>query len=104
MATINVCQKSICMYQDYGNKGFIFTIKWSGTDYATQKINIFLTSAVANGRPLPLWNVSLGSDEVLMSYYLFIFSSHQHVQYMTSQILLILIDFLSTFWSEITLL
>ena len=28
-----------------------------------------------------------------MSYCLFIFSSHQHVQLMTSQILLILIDF-----------
>ena len=37
------------------------------------------------------------SDEVLMSYYLFIFSSHQHVQYMTSQNLLILIDFDSFF-------
>ena len=37
--------------------------------------------------------VSLGSDEVLMSYYLFISSSHQHVQFMTSQILLISIDF-----------
>ena len=28
-----------------------------------------------------------------MSYYLFIFSSHQHVQHKTSQILLIFIDF-----------
>ena len=34
-----------------------------------------------------------GFDEVLMSYYLFIFSFHQHVQHMTSQISLILIDF-----------
>ena len=32
-----------------------------------------------------------------MSYYLFIFSSHQHAQYMTSQNLLILIDFDSFF-------
>ena len=39
-----------------------------------------------------------------MSYYLFIFSSHQHVQHMTSQILLILIDFFGHFLSEITLL
>ena len=37
------------------------------------------------------------SDELLMNYYLFIFSSHQHVQHMTSQILLILIDFDSFF-------
>ena len=33
-----------------------------------------------------------------MSFYLFIFLSHQHVQHMTSQILLILIDFDSFFW------
>ena len=32
-----------------------------------------------------------------MSYYLFIFSSHQHVKHMTSQILLTLIDFLAIF-------
>ena len=71
-------------------------LKRFGTKHAAQKIN-FLTSAVANGRlPLP-WKVSLGSDEVLMSYYLFIFSSHKHVQHMASQILLILIDFDSFF-------
>ena len=64
-------------------KGLYLQLKRSGTEY----------TAVANGRPLPLWKVSLGSDEVLISYYLFIFLSRQHVQYMTSQILLILIDF-----------
>ena len=72
-------------------KGLCLQLKRSGTKYAAQKIN-FLTSAVANGRSLPLWKVSLGFEQVLMSYYLFIFSSHQHVQHMTSQILLILID------------
>ena len=77
-------------------KNLCLQLKRSGTEYAAQKIN-FLTSAVANGRPLPLWNLSRGSDEVLMSYYLFTFSSHQHVQHMTSQILLILIDFDSFF-------
>ena len=77
-------------------KGLCLQLKRSGTEYAAQKIN-FLISAVANGRPLPLWKVSLGSDEVLMCYYLFIFSSHQYVQHMTSQILLILIDFDSFF-------
>ena len=73
-------------------KGLCLQLKRSGTKYATQKIN-FLTSAVVNGRPLPPFKVSFGSDEELTSYYLFIFSSHQHVQHMTSQILLILIDF-----------
>ena len=73
-------------------KGLCLQLKRSGTKYAAQKIN-FLRSAVGNGRPLPLWKVSLGSDEVLMSYYLFIFSSHQHVQHMTSHTLSILIDF-----------
>ena len=69
-------------------KGLCLQLKRSGTKYAAQKIT-FLTSAVANDRPLSLLKVSLGSDEVLMSYYLFIFSSHQHVQDMKSQILLI---------------
>ena len=73
-------------------KGLCLQLKRSGTEQTAQKIN-FLTSAVANGHPLPLRRVSLCSDEVLMSYYLLIFSSHQHVQYMTSQNLLILIDF-----------
>ena len=78
-------------------KDLCLQLKRSGTEYAAQKIK-FLTSAVADGeRPLHLWKVSLGSDEVLMSYYLFISSSHQHVQHMTSQILLILIDFDSFF-------
>ena len=34
-------------------KGLCLQLKRSGTKYAAQKIN-FLTSAVANGRPLPL--------------------------------------------------
>ena len=72
--------------------GLCLQLKRSGTKYAAQKIN-FLASAVANDRSLPLWKVSLGSDQVLMSYYLFICSSHQHVQDMTSQSLLIVIDF-----------
>ena len=77
-------------------KGLCLQLKRSGTEYAAQKIN-FLTSTVENDRPLPPWKVSLGSNELLMSYYLLIFSSHQHVQHMTSQILLILIDFDSFF-------
>ena len=47
-------------------EGLCLQLKRSGTKYAAQKIN-FLTSVVANGRPFPLWKVSLGSDEVLMS-------------------------------------
>ena len=77
-------------------KGLCLQLKRSGTKYAAKKIN-FWASAVANDCSLPLWKVSLGSDQVLMSYYLFIFSSHQHFQHMTSQILLILIDFDSFF-------
>ena len=61
-------------------KGLCLQLKRSGTEYAAQKIN-FLTSAVANGGSVPLWKVSLGSNEVLMSYYLFIFSSHHYVQH-----------------------
>ena len=81
-----------------GIKSLCLQLKRSGTEYAAQKIN-FLILAVANGCTLLLWKVSLGSDKVLKSYYLFIFSSHQHVQHMASQILLILIDFDSLFQS-----
>ena len=77
-------------------KGLCLQLMRSVTKYAAQKINV-LASAVANGRSLHLWKVSLGSDQVLMSYYLYIFSSHQHIQHMTSQTLLILIDFDSFF-------
>ena len=98
MAMTSVCQKSICIHQKCRNKGFMFTIRaiW---DRVSSPENQFsnVTSAVANGSPLSLRKVSLGSDEVLMSYYLFIFSSYQHVKYMTSQNLLILIDFDSFF-------
>ena len=73
-------------------KGLCLPLKRPGTEFAAQKINI-LTSTVANGRLLPPWKVSFGSDKLLMSNYLFIFSSHQHAQHMTSQILLILTDF-----------
>ena len=48
MFTINEVWDQICR-----SKGFVFTIMRSGTKYAVQKIN-FLTSAAANGRPLPL--------------------------------------------------
>ena len=96
MAMTSVCQKAICIHQDCRNKGFMFIIKdvW---DQVSSLENQFLTSAVENGCLLPLRKVSLGSDEALMSYYLFIFSFHQHVQYMTSQNLLIFIDFDSFF-------
>ena len=56
-------------------KGFMFTIKGLGLSKQPRK-SIFLTSAVANGRTLPLRKVSLGSDEVLMSYYLFVAMNH----------------------------
>ena len=69
-------------------KALWLQLKMSGTEYAAQKIN-FVTSTVSNGRPLPLRKVSLGSDKFLMSYYLLSFSSDEHVQHMTSQILLI---------------
>ena len=88
----NACQKSIAFPRTVEIKVLYLQLKMSGTEYAAQKTN-FLTSPVANGHPLPLRKASFRSDELLMSYYLFIFSSHQHVQHMTSQILLILIDF-----------
>ena len=44
----------------------------SGTESEAQKIK-FLTSTVANGRPVDLCKLSFGSDKFLISYYLFIF-------------------------------
>ena len=74
MAMTSVCQKSICICQDCRNKEFMFTVKevW---DRVCSPENQFLKLAVANGRTLLLRKDSLGSDEVLKSYYLFIFSS-----------------------------
>ena len=55
-------------------------------------------SAVAKGRPLHLSKkFHLVSDKLLMNYNLFIILSHQHVQHMTSKILLMLIDWDSFF-------
>ena len=85
-------------------KGFCLQLKRSGTKYAAQKINIFNINSCEWPSTSSLWKVSPGSDKFLISYYLFIFSSHQHVQYITSQILLILIAVLPTFWSWTTLL
>ena len=53
-------------------KSLCLQLKRSGTEYAAQKIN-FLILAVANGRTFLLWKASLGSDEVLKSYYLLFF-------------------------------
>ena len=44
--------------------------------------------------------ILMSIDKLFSMYFL----SYQHVQHMTSQILLILIDFLAILWSEITLL
>ena len=83
-------------------KGLCLQLKRSGTEYAAQKIN-FLISAVTNGRPLALWKISLGSEEVLMCYYLFIFSfpnmssTWRHTFYW---FWLISTVFSGTFWSE----
>ena len=94
----SVCQNRLAFARTVEIKSLCLQLKRFGTEHAAQKIN-FLTPTVANGRPLPLRKVSLGYDELLMSYYLFIFSSRQHVQHMMSQILLILIDYDSFFWA-----
>ena len=52
MAMTNVCQKSIFILQDCRNKAVFLQFKRSGTECAVQNVN-FLTSPVANGRPLP---------------------------------------------------
>ena len=98
MAMTSVCQKSICIHQDCRNKEFMFTVKevW---DRVCSRENQFFNIGSCEWPYTSSLKVSLGSDEVLKSYYLFIFSSHQHVQHMTSQILLILIDFDSLFRS-----
>ena len=93
MAITNVGQKSICLYHNCRNKELMFAIKevWDGVSSPeNQFFNISRPSTSS-------LKVSLSSDEVLMSYYLFMFSPYQHVQYMASQNLLILIDFDSFF-------
>ena len=63
-----------------------------GTKCVTLTTKCFVL-AVAQDHILSVWRVLVDSDELLMGYYLFIFSSHQHVWHMMSQISLILIDF-----------
>ena len=92
MAMTIVCQKWICIYQDCRNKGFMFTVKevW---DQVCSPENQFFNISSCKWPSTSSLKSSLGSDDLFMSYYQFIFSFHQHVQHMTSQILLILIDF-----------
>ena len=89
MAVTSVSQKSICICQDCKNKVFMFTIKEVWDRVRSPENQFFNISSCK----WPSTSSLLGIEELLMSYYLFIFSSHQHVQHMTSQILLILIDF-----------
>ena len=51
MAMTNVCR--FAFIRTIEIKGLCLQLKRSGTEYAAQKIN-FLTSTVANGRPLLL--------------------------------------------------
>ena len=93
-----LCQKSICICQDSRTlqiKCLYLRLKRSGTEYVTQKINFFNVNSC-----------KLPSTSSLKSFAWFwrvvaellpIFSSHQHVQHMTSQILLILNGFYNYF-------
>ena len=73
-------------------KGVSLQLKKSGTEHAAEK-NQFFNKQLHMAVHFLSEKFHLVHDELLMSYYLFILSSHQHVQHMTSQILLILIDF-----------
>ena len=85
-----VCQKSICIYQDCRIKGFMFTIKEVWDQVCSPENQFFNISSCKWPSTFSLKSFTWcwrGIDELL------IFLSHQHVQHMTSQILLILIDF-----------
>ena len=93
MAMTSVYQKSICIYPDCRNKGLMFTVKevW---DWVCSPENQFFNSnsskwpSTSNLKRFTwFW---WGICELLLIY----FTSHQHVQHTTSQILLILIDFI----------
>ena len=84
-----------CIYRvTYGV--YYFLLKKAGTGYVILTIKCF-ASAVAQDRPLSVVRVLFDSDKQLMSYCLFIFSSNQPVHHMSSQILLILTAFSTTF-------
>ena len=102
MVMTSVCQKSICIFQNCRNKGFMFTIKevWHRVcSPENQSFNISSWKWPSTSSLKSFIWFWWGIDELLPVY----FSSHQHVQHMTPQILLILIDCLATFLSEITL-
>ena len=62
-----------------------FSLKKPGTEYVILTIKCF-ASAVAQDRALSVGRVLFDSDEQLMSYCIFIFSSDQPVHHMSSQI------------------
>ena len=100
MAMTSVCQKSICIYQDCRNKGFMFTVKEIWDRVCSPENQFFNISSCKWPSTSSLKSFTWfwrGIDELLPIY----FSSHQHVQHMTSQILLILIDFLVTFYPKL---
>ena len=92
MAMISVCQKWICIYQGCRNKGFMFTIKEVWDQVCHPENQFFGVSSCKWPSTSSLKGFTwflLGIDELLPIYFLI----HQHIQHMTSQILLILIDF-----------
>ena len=98
MAMTSVCQKSICIYQDCRNKEFMFTVKEVWDRVCSPENQFFDIGSCEWPYTSSLKSFTWfgrGIEELLPFY----FSSHQHVQHMTSQILLIFIDFDSLFRS-----
>ena len=92
MAMTSVCQKSICIHQDCRNEVLMFTIKEVWNRVSSPENQFFNISSCKWPSNSPLKSFTWfwwGIDELLPIY----FSSDEHVQYMTSQNLLILIDF-----------
>ena len=92
MAMTSVYQKWICIYHDCVNKGFIFTIKEVWDQVCSPENEFFNISSCqwpsTSSLKSFIW-LWRHIYELLPVY----FSFHKHVQQMTSQILMMLIDF-----------
>ena len=96
----STCQKSICIYQDCRNKGFMFTIKKVWDQVCSPENEFFKISSCKCPSTSSLKSFTWfwrGTDELLLIYFFIPSACPAHVTN-----LLILIEFLTTFWSETT--
>ena len=106
---INICQKSIYIYQDSGNERHFSQLKGYGTEYVTLKTNLLISPPVAQYCALLICKVPIDAGKYLLNFSLYLNitlgqsldflsfeysdSGYLNIRLMTSQILRASIDF-----------